>query len=196
MSNRLVSARKNLTISSPPTRWTANLNGSETHTRTNRNSSGACTHDVASKPFTVLGPLSSATSVRVAPRLKKPNKPPVNNEKVASKRIMMAFRMGGVQRTLPKVKGYKKERATGMQLLRKMSSITASAPMEDAARTGVMTRELIRSSRNSRKVDERMVISAPAREPRPKATRVAPNAISMNFMVNQLDSTLFGAGVR
>jgi hypothetical protein len=25
---------------------------------------------------------------------------------------------------------------------------------------------------------------------------VAPNAISMNFMVNQLDSTLFDAGVR
>jgi hypothetical protein len=104
--------------------------------------------------------------------------------------------MGGVQRTLPNIKGYEKDRATGMQLLRKMSSITATAPREDATRTGVMTLELIRSSRNSRKVDESTVTNAPAREPRPKATRVAPNAISMNFMVNQLDSTLFDAGVR
>jgi len=108
----------------------------------------------------------------------------------------MTFRIGGVQRALPNIKGYRRERAMGMQLLRKMSSITATAPREYAARTGVVTRELIRSSRISRKVDERAVTSAPAREPRPKATRVAPNAISMNFMVNQSDSVLFGAGVR
>ena len=83
-----------------------------------------------------------------------------------------------------------------MQLLRKISNINATAPREYAARTGVVTRELIRSSRNSRKVDERAVTSAPAREPRPKATRVAPNALSMNFMANQLVSALFDAGVR
>jgi len=196
MKNRLASARRNPTISSPSARRTANLNGSATHERTNRNSRGACTHEVASKPFTMLGPLSSATSVKVAPRLKKPSKPPVNNENAVRKRIRVTFWMGGVQRTLPNIKGYEKDRATGMQLLRKMSSITATAPREDATRTGVMTLELIRSSRNSRKVDESTVTNAPAREPRPKATRVAPNAISMNFMVNQLDSTLFDAGVR
>jgi len=193
MKRRLVSSRKSLTISSPRTRRTANLNGSETHARTNRNSKGACTNDVASKPFTVLRPLNSATSAKVAPRLKKPSKVPVNNENAASRRIMIAFRMGGVQRTLPNIRGYKKERATGIQLLKKISNTAATAPRENAARTGVMTRELIRNSRNSRKVDERRVTSAPAIEPRPKATRVAPNAISMNFMANQLDSNSFDA---
>jgi hypothetical protein len=79
-----------------------------------------------------------------------------------------------------------------MQLLKKISNINVTAPREDAARTGVVTRDLIRSSKISRKVDERAVTSAPARDPTPKATRVAPNAISMNFMVNQSDS----AGVR
>ena len=83
-----------------------------------------------------------------------------------------------------------------MQLLRKMISTTATAPWEDAARTGVMTRDLIMSKRNSRNADERAVTSVPARVPRPKATRVAPNAISMNFMANQLSSTSFDAGVR
>ncbi len=196
MKNRLASARKNLTISSSSTRRTANLNGSETHVRTNRNSRGACSHDVVSKPFTTLGPLSSATSVKVAPRLKKPSKPPVNNENAASKRFRVTFRIGGVQRILPNMRGYAKERAMGTQLLKKISSINATAPREDAVRTGVMTREWIRSSRNSRKVDEKVVTSAPAREPRPKATRVAANAISMNFMPNQLDSMLFRAGLR
>lgn len=188
MKNRPASARKNPTISSPSTRRRANLNGSATHERTNRNSRGACTHDVASKPFTVLEPLSSATSVRVAPRLKKPSKPPVNKENAVRRRVRVTFRMGGVQRTLPNIKGYKKDRVAGMQLLRNMSSITATVPRDDAARTGVVTRELIRSSRNSRKAGERAVTSVPAREPRPKATRVAPNAISMNFMANRSDS--------
>jgi hypothetical protein len=41
-----------------------------------------------------------------------------------------------------------------------------------------------------------VVTTAPAREPRPKTTRVAPNAISMNFMPNQLHSVLFRARVR
>jgi hypothetical protein len=144
----------------------------------------------------MLEPLSSATSVKLAPRLKKPTKPPVNNEKAVSSRVMVAFGMGGVQRTLPNTQGYKKERATGMQLLRKMISITAIAPMEDAARTGVMIRELIRSRSASRKADERAVTSAPARDPRPKATRVAPNAISMNFMANQLASVVSCTGVK
>ena len=196
MRSRFASARKNLTISSHPNRRAANLNGSETHARTNRNSRGACTHDVASNPFTMPMPLSSATSVKVAPRLKKPSKPPVSNENAASKRIMTTFRMGGVQRTLPNINGYKKERTTGTQLLKKISNITASDPSENAARTGVVARELIRSSMNPRKVEEKAVTSAPAMEPRPKATRVAPNAISMNFMANQLDSTLFDAGAR
>jgi len=191
MKRRLASARKSLTISSPRTRRTANLNGSETHARTNRNSKGACTHDVASKPITVLGPLNSATTAKVAPRLKKPSKPPVNSENPASRRLRVVSRMGGVQRTLPNIRGYKKERATGIQLLKKISNITATAPRENAARTGVMTRALMRNSRNSRKVNERTVISAPAMEPRPKATRVAPNPISMNFMANQLDSKSF-----
>ena len=196
MKNRLSSARKNLTISSPLTSRTANLNGSETHARTNRNSRGACSHDVASKPFTVLGPLSSSTSVKVAPRLKKPSKPAVKNENALSSRIMLTFRMRGVQQTLPNIKGYAKERATGTQLLKKISNITATAPREETARTGVITRELIRSNRNSRKVDEKAVTTAPAREPRPKTTRVAPNGISMNFMANQLHSVFFHTRVR
>jgi len=196
MRNRSPSVRKNLTTSSPFPRRTANLNGSETHARTNKNSRGACTHDVASKPFTMLGPLSSSTSVKVAPRLKKPSKPAVNNENAVSRRIMTVFLMGGVQRTLPNIKGYEKESATGTQLLKKISSITATAPREDAVRTGVITRELIRSNRNSRKVDEKAVTTAPAREPRPKTTRVAPNGISMNFMANQLHSVFFHTRVR
>ena len=193
MKRRLASARKKRTISSPRTRRTASLNGSETHTRTNRNSKGACIHDVASKPFTVLMPLNSATSVKVAPRLKKPSKLPANNENAASRRIMITFRMGGVQRTFPNIKGYRKERATGIQLLKKISNITVTVPREKAARTGVMTRKLMRNSRNSRKVGERTIINAPAMDPRPKATRVAPRAISMNFMANQSGSKSFDA---
>lgn len=94
------------------------------------------------------------------------------------------------------MKGYAKERAMGTQLLKKISSVRATAPREDAVRTGVITRELIMSNRNCRKGDEDVVTNAPAREPRPKATRVAPNAISMNFMANELHSVLFRAGVR
>ena len=136
MKKRLASACKNLAISFASIRLRANLSGSETHANTNRNSRGACTHEDASKPFTMLGPLSSATSVKVAPRLKKPTKPPVNNENAVRKRIRVTFRRGGVQRTLPNIQGYRKESATGMQLLRKMISTTATAPWEDAARYG------------------------------------------------------------
>ena len=82
-----------------------------------------------------------------------------------------------------------------MQLLKKISNISATAPRENAARTGVTTRELIRNSRNSWNAGERAVMVAPAREPRPKATRVAPNAISTNFMANQIDSMSFNEGV-
>lgn len=196
MKSRLASARKNLTISSPPTRRTANLNGSETHTRTNRNSKGACTHEEKRKPFTVLGPLSTATSINVAPRLKKPITLDVNIENAASRRIRVGFGIGGVERSLPSTRGYANERATGMQLLKKMRNITATDPREAAARTGVVTREMIKTNRSSRKPDEEAVTSAPAREPRPKATRVAPNAISMNFMVNSMGFQFFGEGVR
>jgi len=46
---------------------------------------------------------------------------------------------------------------------------------------------------NVRNCGEDAVMSAPASEPRPKATRVAPNAISMNFMFNTAGSGLLRA---
>lgn len=195
MKTSLVSARRSPTISSPFTGRRVNLNGSATHARTSRNSSGACIHDVRSKALTTAAPLISSRSMRVAPRLKKPNRAAVNNENAVSKPFLREALSGGVQRTFPIIRGYANERATGMQLLKKINNIRASLPKSVAARTGARTRTPIRINTNSRKVKEKAVTSAPAMEPRPKATRVAPNAISMNFMANPLSTDLLPAGV-
>lgn len=170
--------------------------GSATPVRTKKNSRGACNQDVASNPVTALRPFRLTTTVRVPPKLKKPSTPAVNNENAISKRLLTVPVIGGVQCTLPIMNGYTNESMTGMQLFKKTSSISDTWPKADAARTGPMTREVIKSNRNARNVDDVSVPSAPAREPRAKATRVAPNAISMSFMGEPSNSLLLGLGVK
>jgi len=196
MKRGLRSARSSLTISSPFACRRVNLSGSAMHARTSRNSRGACSHDVCSRALTEAVPLISSISIRVAPRLKKPNRAAVNNENAVSKPFLSDVRRGGVQRTFPIISGYAKERATGMQLFKKISSIMASLPKSVAARTGATIRKRIRINMNSRKVKEKAVRSAPAREPRPKATRVAASAMSMNLMANPLSTDLLAGRLR
>ena len=104
--------------------------------------------------------------------------------------------MGGVQRALPIMNGYAKESMTGMQLFAKTSNINAIWPKAEVARTGPMIREVIRRSRNVRNVCEATVTNPPAKVPRAKATRVAPNAISTSFMGVSSNSMLGASGVR
>ena len=163
---------------------------------TKKNSKGACSHDVVSNRVIPPVPPRFATSVRVAPRLKKPSTPAVNNEKAMSNRPLVLVVMGGVQCTLPIMSGYAKESVTGMQLFKKTSNINAIWPKANVARTGLMIRDVIRSNRNVRNAGEAEVTSTPAREPRAKATRVAPNALSTSFMVDASRSTHFDSGVR
>ena len=195
MKRSLVSARKNRTISSPFRGRRVNLSGSATHARTSRNSRGPCSHELRSKALSKVGPPIFWTSMRVAPRLKKPNRPPVNNENAVSKLFLRDARRGGVQLTFPIISGYAKERITGTQLFRKINSMRESLPNSVATRTGPTIRKLMRSSMKSRKVREDAVTNAPASAPRPNATRVTPNAISINFMVDPSSSTLLCAGV-
>jgi len=104
--------------------------------------------------------------------------------------------MGGFQRTLQTINAYKSERATGTQLFKKINIMTAIWLDSLAARTGATTRKLIRNSMNSRKVKEKAVTNAPASDPRAKARRVAPKAISMNLMANDSGSGSLPAGAR
>ena len=195
MRRSLESVRRGLRISSPFTGRRVNRNGSATHDRTKRNSRGACTQEVRNSVLTTAGPLISSTSMRVAPRLKKPSRAAVKTENAVSKPFLSGVRSGGVQRTFPIIRGYANERATGMQLFKKINDIRASLPKPVAARTGATTRKPIRINMNSRKGKEMAVTSAPAREPRAKATRVALNAISMNFMASPLSTGLLPVGV-
>jgi len=173
-----------LAILSPSLVRNVNLNGSATQASTSRNSSGAWTHEVRSNASTALEPLMSSTSIRVAPRLKNPNKPPVKRENALSSRRLRTGFMGGVQRTFTMIRAYRKERTTGMQLFRKIRDTRAMPPHSLTVRTGPMTRILTRASMNTRNPKENAVRRAPASDPTPKAARVAPNAISMNFMGN------------
>ena len=195
MKSKFKSPRSSSTNRSWSTSCNPKRKGSATHNRTKKNSKGPWTTEVTNKRLTMAGPLSSSTSIRVAPRLKNPTRLPVSNEKAVSRRFAVALRRGGSQRTLPITQGYTKERATGTQLLKKISNVTAIPPRAVAARTGATTRELIKSSRKPRNVNEYAVSAAPAKEPRPKATRVAPNAISMNFMASISAFVLFHWGV-
>ncbi len=195
MKSKFKSARRSSTNRSRSTFRNPSLSGSATHKRTNKNSIGPWTTEVTKNRLTTAGPLSSSTSIRVAPRLKNPTKLPVSNEQAMSSRFAVALRRGGSHRNLPIIQGYRKERATGTQLFKKISNMTAIPPRAVAARTGAMTRELMRSTRKSRNVNEYAVSAAPAKEPRPKATRVAPNAISMNFMCSSSVFILFRGGV-
>jgi len=133
MARSLASARRDLTISEPFRGRRANLNGSATHARTKRNSSGPCTHDLHSRAVAKSTPLTSATSMRVAPRLKKPTKPPAKRENPASKRFLDAAWSGGVQCTFAIIRGYTKESVTGMQLFKKISNVRARVPNSVAA---------------------------------------------------------------
>jgi hypothetical protein len=178
------SARRNPTTSSSPTRFRTILNGSATHSKTNKNSKGACTQDAPRRRFNIAGPPTSKTSIRVAPRLKKPTRPPVSDEKAISKRFLVGPRMGGVHRTFAIMKGYRKESTTGMQLFAKMSSKTATPPRVLAPRTGPRARALNSKSISSRNVKDDAISSAPAREPKAKDAAVAPNAKSTNFIAS------------
>lgn len=176
------SARRNPTIRWAPIRFNTILNGSATHIKTNKNSKGACTQEAASKRFNIAGPLTSETSMRVAPRLKKPIRPPVNNEKPVSRRFLVEPRMGGVHRTFAIIRGYRKESTTGTQLFAKTNNMTATPPNALAPRTGAIARAFSRKTIPSRNVEDDAINSAPASEPMMKATAVAPNARSMNFI--------------
>ena len=123
-----------------------------------------------------------AMSIKVAPRLKKPSNPAVSKESRVSRRRMVVLLMGGVQWILPIINGYANERISGMQLFEKIRNTNAAGPKADVALTGRMIREVISMSRRVRKVGDTAVNKAPAIEPRTKAPRVAPNAISTSFM--------------
>lgn len=182
MKSIFMSARRNLLIAVPSIRCHANLSGSATHIRTNRNSKEACSQDVASKRLTSAEPASCEASIRVAPRLKKPINPPANSENVANRRWMVRGRIAGVHRTFPIIRAYRNESATGTQLFVKTSSVTATPPKALAACTGAMARVLNRNAMNSRNVGKNATANAPAEEPRANANSVAPNALSMNLM--------------
>lgn len=182
MKSSFMSARSDPTIPSPPDRTPAILDGSATQTKTKKNSKGACTHDVANRRSNKVGPPSSNTSIRVAPRLKNPTKPPVNNENAVSNRFLACFRSGGVHRTFASIKGYKKASTTGTQLFAKTRNVTAASPRTLTARTGAMARVLSKNAMKPRNDAKRTVSKAPAKEPRRKAASVPPRALSMYFM--------------
>ncbi len=190
------SARRNPTIRLPPIRFNTILNGSATHIKTNKNSKGACSQEAASKRFNIAGPPTSETSIRVAPRLKKPIRPPVNNEKPVSRRFLVEPRIGGVHRTFAIIKGYTKESTTGTQLFAKTSNMTATPPNALAPRTGAIARAFSKKVISSRNVKDEAVNSAPASEPMMKASAVAPNARSMNFITTPSAGArfIFGGG--
>jgi hypothetical protein len=190
MSRILRSARRNTMILSSPARFNTSLNGSATQTKTNRNSKGACSQEAARRRFNTAGPRASRTSIRVAPRLKKPIRPPVSDEKPASRRFLVEPGIGGVHRTFAIMKGYRKESKTGMQLFAKTSRKTVTPPRAIAPRTGATARAFSRKSIPSRKVTENAISSAPTTEPNTKDATVAPNAKSTNFIA----STLSGVG--
>jgi hypothetical protein len=181
MKSIFKSVRRNPTISSPSTRFSTILNGSATHSKTNKNSKGACTQEAARRRFNIAGPPTSKTSIRVAPTLKKPIRPPVSDEKAVSKRFLVWSRMRGVHRTFAIMKGYRKESTTGMQLFAKTSSKTATSPRLPAPRTGARARTFSRKSIPYRNIKDDAMSSAPTREPKTKDAAVAPNAKSKNF---------------
>lgn len=182
MNSSFRSARRDPTIPLTPDRRSTILSGSATHTSTDRNSNGACTHEAKSKRVNNVKPPISETSVKVAPRLKKPSKPAVSNENAVSKKCRVGSRIGGVHRTFAIIQGYRKENTTGTQLFAKTSNITVTLPKALAARTGTMALVLSRNAINSRNSKENAIRNVPASEPVKKASRVAPNALSMNFM--------------
>ncbi len=182
MKSSLKSPRKDPIIPLPAVRSLAILSGSATQIKTNRNSSGAWIHDVANNRLTITHPPISEASINVLPRSKNPINPPANNEKAASKRLRVASRIGGSHRTLAIIAGYRKESNTGTQLFKKTSSVTAVPPRVVAARRGAMARDVSKNAMNLPNVVKKAISTAPAKEPRAKASSVAPNARSMNFM--------------
>ena len=190
------SARRDASISSLPIRLNATLSGSATQVRTNRNSKGACIHETATKRFNAVTPPTSITSVMVAPRLKKPIRPPVNNEKPVSRTFLVASRMGGVHLTFAIMNAYRKESATGAQLLAKTSSVSATPPKMLAPRTGPMTRAPSKKVIPVRNVGDDAISIAPASEPMMKASTVAPNARSMTLIATTTtgEGFVFGGG--
>ena len=183
MSRISRSPRRGLTVPLTPARFNTILSGSATQIRTNKNSNGACNHEVASNRFNIAGPPISETSIKIAPRLKNPISPPVNNEKPVSRIFLVEVRMGGVHRTFAIINGYRKESATGKQLFAKTSNITTTPPKALAPRTGAIARAFTRKTIPSRNTKDDAVSSAPANEPMTKAIVVAAKARSMNFIV-------------
>lgn len=126
--------------------------------------------------------LQAPTSINVAPKLKNPTKPPVNNENATSNQFLVRTRSGGVHRTFSIIRGYRKDNTTGMQLFAKMSSKTARSPTALAARTGKMARTLSKNAMKFRNGTRRAVTNAPAKEPRRKTASVPAKALSTYFM--------------
>lgn len=195
MSRISRSPRRSLTVPLPPDRFETVLSGSATQIRTNKNSNGACSHEAANKRFNIANPPISQTSIKVAPRLKNPISPPVNNEKPVSRIFLVEFPMGGVHRTFAIINGYRKESETGKQLFAKTSNITTTPPKALASRTGAIARAFTRKTIPSRNTKDDAVSSAPASDPMTKATVVATKARSMNFIsTTSAEEFFFGGG--
>jgi hypothetical protein len=175
------SLRRAISTSAGSIRFPANLVGSLTHTRTNRNSKGACTHDIASNRLSRGRPPVSQTSTKIAPRLRKPIKPPVSNENKRNNPLRVPLANGGFQRTLAIIHAYRKDSRGETQLFAKTRSTTAKPPYPVTIRTGATTRATSRVANSSRKGRRDAVTKAPTREPRKKAASVAANALSMNL---------------
>jgi len=177
-----MSPRNDPTIPSLPDRLPTILDGSATQTRTKKNSKGPCSHDVSNKRIKRVNPPSSDASINVAPRLKNPTKPPVNNENARNNQFLVRTRSGGVHRTFAIIKGYMKASTTGTQLFAKTRNITATSPRTLTARTGAMARVFSKNAMKLRSGAKKSVSNAPAKEPRRKAASVPPKALSTYFM--------------
>jgi hypothetical protein len=177
-----MSPRNDPTIPSPPDRMPTILDGSATHRRTKKNSRGPCSHDVSNRRIKRVKPPSSDASINVAPRLKNPTKPPVNNENARNNRFLVRTRSGGLHRTFPIIAGYRKDSRAGTELFAKMSSMTAVSPAALAVRTGMIARVFSKNAIKSRNGAKREVTTAPANEPSRKAASVPPKALSTYFM--------------
>jgi|GEM_PF-2503933 hypothetical protein len=196
MRRSIMSARIDPTIPSLSDRLPTILDGSATQTRTKKNSNGPCSHDVSNKRIKRVNPPSSDASINVAPRLKNPTKPPVNNENVVSNWFLAWSRRGGVHRTFAIIRGYRKDNTTGTQLFAKMRSVTATSPTALAARTGMIARVFSKNAMKLRNGARRAVSNEPAKEPRMRAASVPPKALStyLKFRISPA-SAMYHQGV-
>lgn len=157
----------------------ATLYGSATQRRINRNSSGACSHDVVSKRLILVKPPIFKTNATLAPRLKNPSKPAVNIEKVVSNKPRMSLEIGGFH--LATTNGNRKDNVTVMQLLKNTRNMTAKPPRALTYRTGATIRVEINETMSCRNVGENSVASPPTSDPIVKTANVTANALSKYF---------------